>query len=76
MWKPAPPPEPCIEVGCGKIRGEGHDLCPKHLLLQTSAAGERSRRAQRSAATRQRNADARKALETSPLRGYNPEYGR
>lgn len=66
--------EPCAKSGCGKMRGENSELCPHHLLLKTSEADERSRRAKRSAATRERKTKAREFLKISPLRAENPLF--
>jgi hypothetical protein len=65
-----------VNVFCNKIRQEGYDFCPKHVLFYEDEQHKEERRLAKQKETRAYRDAQRKALAESPLAAHNPKFDR
>lgn len=63
-----------VEYFCMKIQSEDSIYCPKHKVIVEDLGKAFKRRADKSAATRERKKLLKEALESSPLKAHNPKF--
>lgn len=61
-------------IFCGKASQPGFAMCPKHLLIAQSEPERRRLAALKGIARREHRKALAEALETSPLRAFNPAF--